>query len=54
MKRFRAAKVNLSFLKVFGCILYVHIDVVARSKLDLKFKKCFFIGYGGIEFGYRF
>ena len=50
-------KVNLSFLKVFVCLSYVHIDVAARSKLDMKFKKCFFIGYGGTggtEFGYYF
>lgn len=47
-------KVNLSFLKVFGCLSYVHIDDSARSKLDPKSKKCFFIGYGDAEFGYRF
>ena len=35
-------KVNLSFLKVFGCLSYVHIALVARSKLNPKSKKCFF------------
>jgi hypothetical protein len=32
----------------------VHIDSDARNKLDAKSKKCFFIGYGDEEFGFRF
>lgn len=47
-------EVNLSYLKVFGCLSYVHIDSNARSKLDAKSRKCFFIGYGDEAFGYRF
>ena len=47
-------EVNLSYLKVFGCVSYVHIDSDARSKLDAKSRKCFFIGYGDETFGYRF
>ena len=47
-------EVNLSHLKVFGCISYVHIDSEARSKLDAKSRKCIFVGYGTDEFGYRF
>ena len=47
-------KANLSYLKIFGCLAYVHIDDAARSKLDSKSKKCYFIGYGNEEFGYRF
>nr|VDD55243.1 unnamed protein product [Brassica oleracea] len=27
---------------------------LTRSKLDSKSKKCYFIGYGNAEFGYRF
>ena len=46
--------VNLSHLRVFGCISYVHIDSAERSKLDAKLNKCVFVGYGGDEFGYRF
>jgi hypothetical protein len=42
-----------SWLKVFGCIAYVHISDHARGKLDPKSLKCTFIGYGGDEFGYR-
>ncbi|KAL5841980.1 hypothetical protein ACOSQ3_012583 [Xanthoceras sorbifolium] len=47
-------EVNISHLRVFGCISYVHIDSVERSKLDAKSNKCVFVGYGGDEFGYRF
>ncbi|KAK3009710.1 hypothetical protein RJ639_013759 [Escallonia herrerae] len=44
--------VNYSFLKVFGCIAYAHIDKEERKKLDSKSQKCVFIGYGGDEYGY--
>ena len=47
-------EVKFSYLKVFSCVSYVHIDSVARSKLDAKSKICFFIGYGDEKFGYRF
>ena len=47
-------EVNLSHLRVFGCISYVHIDSAERSKLDAKSNKCVFVGYGGDDFGYRF
>lgn len=46
--------VNLSHLRTFGCVSYVHINADERSKLDAKSAKCIFIGYGGDEFGYRF
>ena len=46
-------KVNLSFLKVFGYVSYIHIDFVVRSKLNPKFVKCFFIGYGDTKFVYH-
>ena len=36
-------EVKFSHLKVFGCVSYVHIDSVARSKLNAKSKICFFI-----------
>ena len=50
----RGKEVQLSHLKVFGCVSYVHIDSDARNKLDAKSKKCFFIGYRDEEFGFRF
>ncbi|KAE8730942.1 Major allergen Pru ar 1 [Hibiscus syriacus] len=47
-------EINLSHLRVFGCISYVYINSAERSKLDAKSNKCAFVGYGGDEFGYRF
>ena len=47
-------EVKFSHLKVFGCVSYVHIDFDTCSKLDAKFKICFYIGYGDEKFGYRF
>ena len=47
-------EVKFSHLKVFGYVSYVHIDYDACSKLDAKFKICFFIGYGDKKFGYQF
>ncbi|KAK3019023.1 hypothetical protein RJ639_003631 [Escallonia herrerae] len=44
---------NYSFLKVFGCIAYAHIDKEEMKKLDSKSPKCVLIGYGGDEYGYR-
>ncbi|KAE8674463.1 CC-NBS-LRR class disease resistance protein [Hibiscus syriacus] len=42
-------EINLSHLRVFCCISYVHIDSVEKSKLDAKSNKCAFVGYGGDE-----
>ena len=46
-------KVKYSFLRTFGCELFVHIDKYYRTKLEAKSKKCTFIGYGVDDFGYR-
>ena len=35
-------EVKFSYLKVFGCVSYVHVDSDACSKLDAKSKICFF------------
>ena len=48
----RGKEVKFSYLKVFGCVSYVHIDSDTRSKLDVKSKICFFIGYSDEKFGY--
>ncbi|KAK3032108.1 hypothetical protein RJ639_036322 [Escallonia herrerae] len=45
--------VKYSFMRVFGCIAYAHIDKEERKKLDSKSQKYVFIGYGGDEYGYR-
>ena len=44
----------MNHLKVSGCVSYVHIESNDRSKLNAKARKCFFIGYGDEQFGYRF
>ncbi|MCO5610902.1 hypothetical protein L7F22_065145 [Adiantum nelumboides] len=44
-EKFSGKKLDLGHLKVFGCIAYVHVLNEIRTKLDLKAKKCIFIGY---------
>jgi hypothetical protein len=46
-------KVSYSFLKTFSCEAFSHIDSKNRTKLEVKSKKCVFVGYGIDEFGYR-
>lgn len=36
--------VNYSFIRVFGCEDFVHIDKENNKKLDAKSQKCYFIG----------
>ena len=41
-------------LKTFSCEAYAHVSKEFRAKLDLKLRKCIFIGYGlDCQFGYR-
>ncbi len=44
-EKFTGKKPNVSHLKVFGYIAYVHVPNEKKSKLDPKAKKCIFIGY---------
>lgn len=44
---------NYTFLKIFGCEAYAHIDKETRKKLDPKSLKCYFIGYGVDGLGYK-
>ena len=46
-------QVKYSFLRTFGCESFVHIDKDDRTKIEAKFKKCTFIGYGVDDFGYH-
>ena len=52
-ERFTGIKSDVSHLKVFGCIAYVHIPDELRTKLDPKAEKCIFIGYSLEQKGYR-
>ena len=51
---FTRKKPDLSHLKVFGCLAYVHVLDELRSKMDPKAKKCVFIGYSLEQKGYRY
>jgi hypothetical protein len=45
--------VNYSFWNTFNYEAFVHIDKENKTKLEEKYKKCTFIGYGINYFGYR-
>ena len=49
---FTGKKPDLSHLKVFGCLAYVHVPDELRSKMDPKVEKCVFIGYSLEQKGY--
>lgn len=51
-EKFTGNKPDLSHLKVFGCIAYVHVLDELRTKLDPKAEKCVFIGYSLEQKGY--
>jgi len=44
-EKFTGKKPDVSHLRVFGCIAYVHVLEEKTSKLDPKAEKCIFIGY---------
>ena len=52
-EKFTGVKLDLSHLKVFGCIAYVHVPDELHTKLDPKAEKCVFIGYSLEQKGYR-
>ena len=52
-EKFSTRKPDLSHLKVFGCIAYVHVPDELRTKLDPKAEKCVFIGYSLEQKGYK-
>ena len=52
-EKFIGKKPDVSHLKVFGYIAYVHVPDEKRSKLDPKADKCIFIGYSSEQKGYR-
>jgi hypothetical protein len=52
-EKFTSKEPDVSHLKMFSCIAYVHVPDEKRSKLDPKAKKCIFIGYSLEQKGYR-
>jgi hypothetical protein len=52
-EKFTGKKPNVSHLRMFDYIAYMHVLNEKRSKLDPKAKKCIFIGYSLEQKGYR-
>jgi len=52
-EKFTCKKPDVSHLRVFGCIAYVHVFDEKRSKLDPKAEKCIFTRYSLEQKGYR-
>ncbi len=52
-EKFIGKKPDVSHLKVFGCIAYMHVLDKKRSKVDPKVEKCIFIKYSLEQKGYR-
>ena len=40
-------------MRIFGCLVYVHIPIEERLKLDSKSKKCIFLGFEKGVKGYK-
>ncbi len=45
--------ISVAHLRVFGCVVFAHVEKDERSKLDSKAKKCILLGYGAQTKGYR-
>jgi hypothetical protein len=52
-KKIIGKKPDVSHLRVFGCISYMHVLDEKRSKPDPKAEKCIFIGYSLEQKGHR-
>jgi hypothetical protein len=52
-EKFTCKKPDVSHLRMFGCIAYVHVLDEKKSKLDPKADKCIFIGYSLEQKRYR-
>ena len=51
---FFGKKPDLSHVRVFGSIAYLHIPNDTRQKLDPKSEKCILVGYSQEQKGYKF
>jgi hypothetical protein len=47
-------KLDVSHLRIFGSIAFIHVPKAERRKLDSKSLKCFFVGYSLSQKAYRF
>jgi hypothetical protein len=44
---------NVNHLRVFGCVVYVHVVDQKRQKLDPKSESCIFVGYSEQSKAYK-
>ncbi|CAL9000577.1 unnamed protein product [Prunus brigantina] len=49
----KGRKIDLSHLRIFGCVCFVHIQGLHRDKFDSRAAKCFFMGYSSTQKGYK-
>ncbi|MCO5561027.1 hypothetical protein L7F22_014648 [Adiantum nelumboides] len=52
-ERLYGIKPTVSYMKVFGCVCYVHVPNEARKKMEPKAVKCIFLGYPVEKTGYK-
>ena len=50
---FYSKKLEFSHLRIFGCLVYIHIPKEKRTKLDPSGKKGIFVGYSESSKAYR-
>ncbi|MCO5559390.1 hypothetical protein L7F22_012989 [Adiantum nelumboides] len=52
-ERLYGIKPTIFYMKVFGCVCYVHVPKEARKKMEPKVVKCIFLGYPVEKKGYK-
>ena len=52
-EKYYGNKLDLSHVRIFGSIAYVHIPNEKRQKLDPKSEKCILVGYSLEQKGYK-
>ena len=50
---FTGVKPDVSHLRIFGCLMYIHVPKEKRSKLEHLGKKGTFVGYNETSKGYQ-
>ena len=46
-------KPSVSYMKIFGCVCYVHVPDEVRRKMEPKAVRCMFLGYRVEKKGYK-